>query len=247
MIIILMVVISNLFQILSLGSILGFGFGSDSVTTSSYDREKANVNSSFNSDCIIDEIGWFDNVRTAGKELRYFYEETGVQPYIVFEAYDATLTSDADKEAYAEQYYEENIDDEGTFLWMYFAEENIDDVGYMYCVCGYEITSVMDNEAQDIFWDYVDTYWYSDLSTDDMAEKIFSKTADRIMTKTTNGFDSIITIVIVGGVVVVAFIGLKALKAKHKRDKEKAEEDERILNTPLNTDVSDSTLDKYKE
>ena len=40
---------------------------------------------------------------------------------------------------------------------------------------------------------------------------------------------------IVGGLVVVAamVIGLKALKAKHKRDAEKAAETERILNTPI--------------
>lgn len=42
----------------------------------------------------------------------------------------------------------------------------------------------------------------------------------------------------------------KALKAKHKRDKEKAEETERILSTPMqdlsNTAELDDIINKYK-
>lgn len=51
----------------------------------------------------------------------------------------------------------------------------------MYYVCGYDIESVMDEEACEIFWDYVDEYWYTDLSTDDMIAEIFNSLADSIM------------------------------------------------------------------
>lgn len=153
-----------------------------STSQSSITREKADTGVSFSSDCILDELGWVEDVTATGESLKDFYNATGVQPYVYFKAYDASLTSDSEKEEYAFDWYEDNIDNEGTFLFLYFAEEDTDnDVGYMVYVNGYDIDSVMDEEAVDIFWDYVDEYWYSDLSTDDMLTEIFNSTADAIM------------------------------------------------------------------
>ncbi len=155
---------------------------SSNTSTSTTAREKVKTGVSFSSDCVKDELGWVNSVSSTGKSLKSFYNATGVQPYVYLKAYDPTLTSDSEKEEYAENWYDENIDNEGTFLYIYFAEENSDeDIGYMYCVDGYEITSVMDEEAIDIFWDYVNEYWYSDLSTDDMLTQIFDSTAEAIM------------------------------------------------------------------
>lgn len=152
------------------------------TSQSTITREKADTGVSFNSDCVLDELGWVEDVAATGESLEDFYDATGVQPYVYFRAYDASLTSDSEKEEYAFDWYEDNIDNEGTFLFLYFAEEDTDnDVGYMVYVNGYDIDSVMDEEAVDIFWDYVDEYWYSDLSTDDMLTEIFNSTADAIM------------------------------------------------------------------
>lgn len=158
--------------------------GSDTSDTNStaVNREKIDTDISFSSDCIIDELGWVEDPEATGESLEAFYDATGIQPYVYFKAYDASLTTDAAKEEYAFDWYEENIDNESTFLYMYFAEEDTyNDVGYMVYVNGYDIDSVMDEEAIDIFWDYVDEYWYSDLSTDDMLTEIFTSTADAIM------------------------------------------------------------------
>ncbi|MCD8346833.1 MAG: hypothetical protein LUD16_02560 [Lachnospiraceae bacterium] len=158
------------------------GNSASSVTRSSNSREKIDTDLIFDSNCIVDELGWFDDADAAGKTLEDFFDATGVQPYIYFKDYDASLTTNSEKEEYAKQWYEDNIDNEGTFLFIYFAEEDTDnDVGYMYYVCGYDIESVMDEEACDIFWDYVDKYWYTDLSTDDMITEIFNSLADAIM------------------------------------------------------------------
>ena len=188
----------------------------------------------------MDEIGWFDNIPKVERRIRYFYKETGIQPYIVLHRYDSSLTTDTEKEAYAKKYYADNIKNEGTFLFMYFAEQDTDnDVGYMCYVNGKQVTSVMDSEAIDIFWAYVDNNWYSDMSTDNMFVTIFDKTADRIMTKTTTGADVgkkvvtlIIVIVAIGGVLVV-------MKVRRKHEHERAEETERILNTPLRSSEDD--------
>lgn len=155
---------------------------SDSIPVSTAYREKLESSISYENDCIVDELGWFDNIPATSNKLKYFYDKTGIQPFIVLKDYDASLSSDIDKNVYAEKWYEENIDNESTFLYMYFAEENTDeDVGYMVYVNGLEVWSIMDAEAVDIFWAYIDRFWYSDMSTDDLFVSVFSKTADRIM------------------------------------------------------------------
>ena len=223
------------------------GISSSSVTKSTMNREKLNTGVPFQNDCIIDEIGWFDNEAKTETKLQNFYDKTGVQPYIVLKDYDANLDTDAEKDEYALGYYEDNIDNEGTFLYMYFAEEDADgDVGYMCYVNGTSISSMMDSEAISIFWDYVDTYWYSDLSTDDMFVKIFDSTADRILQQTTTGKDVAKVFGIAGCILLTGGIVIVLVRMKHTRDKEKAAETERILKTPLSSsETTDDLADKY--
>lgn len=153
-----------------------------SAPASTRNREKLSTGVSFDSNCIIDELNWFDSVSKTGARLKTFYDKTGVQPYIVLLQYHPELTTDSQKEEYAQDYYENNIDNESTFLYMYFAEEDQDnDVGYMCYVNGIQVDSVMDAEAVDIFWEYLDRNWYSDMSTDELFEKAFTKTAETIM------------------------------------------------------------------
>ncbi len=145
-------------------------------------REKLATDYNYINDCIIDELGWFDDISKTEKQLKNFWEKTGVQPYIILRDYDASLTSDSEKEQWAIDYYDNNFDAENIFLFVYFAEEDTDnDVGYMAYANGYETTSVMDSEAVEIFWNNIDKYWYTDWSTDDVFIQTFNNTADRIM------------------------------------------------------------------
>lgn len=221
---------------------------SSSDMASSYNREKLDSNIAYSTNCIVDELGWFDSTNKTAKNLKYFYKKTGVQPYIVLHEYDSNLVSNKDKENWAYAYYDNNIDNECTFLYVYFAEKNDNDVGYMYCVNGKQIGSVMDSEAQDIFWGYIDKYWYGNGSTDDVFINAFKETADTIMTKSKTKADVIIMLLVVFGIIAVCITLFMVLKSKFKRDKEKAEETERILNTPLDelADDSDEILNKYQ-
>lgn len=220
-----------------------------SVPKSTQNRERLESGVGYDNNCIVDNIGWFDNVTKTEKSIKKFYDKTGVQPYIVLNAYDSTLLTDTAKEEYAKKWYDEHIKNESTFLYMYFAEPDTDnDVGYMAYVNGKQVSSVMDSEAIEIFWAYVDKYWYSDMSTDDMFTTIFTKTADRIMTKSTTAADVGNNAVKVIGVI-VAFAGIivvMVIRRKHKA--EEAKETEKILNTPLNGDSeADDLLKKYKK
>lgn len=220
-----------------------------SVPKSTQNRERLESGVGYDNNCIVDNIGWFDNVNKTEKSIKKFYDKTGVQPYIVLNAYDSTLLTDTAKEEYAKKWYDEHIKNESTFLYMYFAEPDTDnDVGYMAYVNGKQVSSVMDSEAIEIFWAYVDKYWYSDMSTDDMFTTIFTKTADRIMTKSTTAADVGNNAVKVIGVIVVfaGIIVVMVLRRKHKA--EEAKETEKILNTPLNGDSeADDLLKKYKK
>lgn len=220
-----------------------------SVPKSTQNRERLESGIGYDNNCIIDNIGWFDNVTKTEKSIKKFYDKTGVQPYIVLNAYDSTLLTDTAKEEYAKKWHDEHIKNESTFLYMYFAEPNTDnDVGYMAYVNGKQVSSVMDSEAIEIFWAYVDKYWYSDMSTDDMFTTIFTKTADRIMTKSTTAADVGNNAVKVIGVIVVfaGIIIVMVVRRKHKA--EEAKETEKILNTPLDGDSeADDLLKKYKK
>lgn len=220
-----------------------------SVPKSTQNRERLESGVGYDNNCIVDNIGWFDNVTKTEKSIKKFYDKTGVQPYIVLNTYDGTLLTDTAKEEYAKKWYDEHIKNESTFLYMYFAEPDTDnDVGYMAYVNGKQVSSVMDSEAIEIFWAYVDKYWYSDMSTDDMFTTIFTKTADRIMTKSTTAADVGNNAVKVIGVIVVfaGIIVVMVIRRKHKA--EEAKETEKILNTPLNGDSeADDLLKKYKK
>lgn len=220
-----------------------------SVPKSTQNRERLESGVGYDNNCIVDNIGWFDNVTKTEKSIKKFYDKTGVQPYIVLNAYDSTLLTDTAKEEYAKKWYDEHIKNESTFLYMYFAEPDTDnDVGYMAYVNGKQVPSVMDSEAIEIFWAYVDKYWYSDMSTDDMFTTIFTKTADRIMTKSTTAADVGNNAVKVIGVIVVfaGIIVVMVVRRKHKA--EEAKETEKILNTPLSGDSeADDLLKKYKK
>lgn len=209
-------------------------------------REKLDTGNAYINDCVIDELGWFDSVSKTASKLKEFWEETGVQPYIILKAYDAGLDSDSAKEQWAIDYYDENFDTENIFLFVYFAEEDTDnDVGYMAYANGYQTSAVMDSEAIEIFWNYIDKYWYTNLSTDDVFINAFNDTANTIMHVSTTGKDIVKWALIVVAIVAAGIIIISLVNKKHKRAREKAEEDQRILNTPINDIAKDDLENKY--
>lgn len=216
------------------------------IPKSTVNREKLNIGG-FSTECIVDNDGWFDNVSRTSSKLKGFFKETGVQPYIVINAYNSELTTDADKEAYAKQYYDSNYGVDNGFMYMYFPESNPDDVGYMYCVVGAGAGTVMDKEAQDIFWSYIDYYWYEDMSTDTMFLHVFDDTAERIMDKTKTMADVIIILVVAVILISGAIFTIKLYKARSERQHQNALDTERILNADLGgNSYADDLADKYK-
>ena len=216
----------------------------DSDVTSTINREKIENPIPYDNNCIKDELGYVENTSKLSKNLKNFYNKTGIQPYIYLKSYDETLTSDSQKDNYAQNWYEQNIDNEDTFLFVYYEDQDPNEIGYMAYVNGKQVTSVMDSEAVNIFWNYIDRYWTDDsLSTVEVFTKTFNSTAYTIMEKSTTSNDIIKIICIIVGIIIVIGGIIYILRMKFKRDKEKAKETVEILKTPL--DKSDELRDKY--
>lgn len=216
----------------------------DSDVTSTINREKIENPIPYDNNCIKDELGYVENTSKLSKNLKNFYNKTGIQPYIYLKGYDETLTSDSQKDNYAQNWYEQNIDNEDTFLFVYYEDQDPNEIGYMAYVNGKQVTSVMDSEAVNIFWNYIDRYWTDDsLSTVEVFTKTFNSTANTIMEKSTTSNDIIKIICIIVGIIIVIGGIIYILRMKFKRDKEKAKETVEILKTPL--DKSDELRDKY--
>lgn len=216
----------------------------DSDVTSTINREKIENPIPYDNNCIKDELGYVENTSKLSKNLKNFYNKTGIQPYIYLKSYDETLTSDSQKDNYAQNWYEQNIDNEDTFLFVYYEDQDPNEIGYMAYVNGKQVTSVMDSEAVNIFWNYIDRYWTDDsLSTVEVFTKTFNSTANTIMEKSTTSNDIIKIICIIIGIIIVIGGIIYILRMKFKRDKEKAKETVEILKTPL--DKSDELRDKY--
>lgn len=209
------------------------GGSSGSISPSTVNREKY-TGVAYSEDCIHDELGYINDARRTAEGLQKFYNSTGVQPYVALFEYNSDLVTDSDKTGYAEKFYDDNIGNEGTFMYCYFAESDPNAVGYMVCVNGTEIGTVMDTEAVHIFQEYVRQYWYSDMEMDELMVTSFAKTGERIMTKTTTGMDVMKIVAIIGVVIVGAGVVIAVMKIRRKHESERNEETARILNADIN-------------
>ena len=233
--------------VIILFSVLRSSSNNSSIPVSTRNRDKLTMTSVFEYDCIIDELGWVNNYSIAKAGMSIFYRNTGVQPFMYFVKYMPSVTTNAEREQWAQRWYDREINNEYTMAVFYFAESDPDEVGLTTIVQGKAVDSVMDSEAREIFYGNLDKFWYdSNLSMELVISSTFQKTGESIMKKSATAADVnrarfIWLAVIAGGVIVVVVM---VLRRKHQ--KEQNEETERILNTPLDmSSPTDELADKY--
>lgn len=207
---------------------------SGNMTKSTLEREALKPYAAFSRDGIDDDAGWIHDRNTLIRGMESFYKETGVQPALaIYERIDGErYLSDSRIEDFMNVEYDELIGHERGLLLLFC--EYADSDWYAYYMVGEDAQTVMDSEACSILMDYVHSLYTNDnYSDEEFFGAVFEKTGDRIMTVTPT-VASKMPIIVTGAVVIVlAVTGVKALKQKHKRDAEKAEETERILNSPI--------------
>ncbi len=230
------------FAIVILLTLLGFVFNASScssvsVDASTVEREALPASAVEETNYYTDEGGWITSSSTLESGMRYFYEKTGVQPYLYILP-NGTTTSTDELAEQAEELYSELFSDEGHFI-IVFCDDNNESYNVGYWI-GSTAESVLDNEAITIFAQYLARNYEDDsISDEEVFSNTYVDTADRIMNVTTS------PLVIVGICVAVVAVVVGVVFIVRYRTKAKAEEQRRhqeILNTPLEK-FGDKTLE----
>ena len=189
---------------------------------------------------LDDRADWIDDEPKVTKALRYFYDKTGSQPYLVVatDIDGKTDFTDAEGEAWANAIYDEHFSDDGHTV-VAFVEYEESEYAY-YIVAGRAAQSVIDDEARGIIADEIN-YWYTDPSLDDSAyfAKVFTEAADTIMfdyeqtTKTANSRRRTIVLALAAAGV-AAVIGIVVVRAS-RRKREEYEAARQLAETPIGT------------
>lgn len=216
------------------------------ITISTVERVPLPKGSVNETEYYTDDLGWINNETRLEKGLKYFYNETGVQPYLYLtdNIKGNFYPSDGELESFANDLYGELFTDEAHLLLVFYEYEG----RYMdWYVTGTQAKQVIDREAADILLDYIDRYYYeSNLTDEEFFSKSFSDAADRIMTVTRSPWITVFIVIGVAFLVLILFVWWR--KAKKQKNLE-AKQMEDILNTPLdrfgNTEAED-LANKYK-
>lgn len=209
------------------------GGGPDSgVTASTVQREALPAGAVNETAYYTDELGWIGNRTKLEAGMKNFYKETGVQPYLyitdsVNGNHDPTA---AELEAFANEQYDALFTDEAHLLLVFF--EYTPSEYHTWCITGTQAKTVVDTEAVNILLDYVDRYYYSDLSDEEMFSKSFDEAGERIMSVTRSPWIAVWIVLGVLAIVVVAFLWWRSRKKQRNLEDEQTR---KILETPLET------------
>ena len=207
--------------------ILTPALGGSGIQRSTYAREKLPASAVTETAYYTDEAGWFSNRAQLESGMRSFYRETGVQPYLYLLPNGAE-TSVPRLTELAETLYPQLFTDEGHFLLVFCDDGN---GGYH---CGYTVGSqaktVMDGEAIAILADYLDRYYNSDVSDEELFSQAFEKAGTRMMTVTKSPLPVVAVCLAVIVVALLVFLSLKKHREQQERERKRTEE---ILKTPL--------------
>lgn len=227
-------------------TIVAGSFDSGDITKSTIERtplDKSLVNETA---YFKDDLDWINSSSTLERGMKEFYNKTGVQPFLyITDNISGNYTpSNEEFDNFAHKFYDDHFTDEAHIL-VIFKEYNSQ--YKMWYVAGSAAKSVMDSEAVEILFDYIEKQYFSDLTDEEMFSKAFSLAADRIMYKKVSPWPYIISFIIIVIVVVVVFNFYKSNKAKKEKE---AKEMEEMLKKPLETfgeSELDDLEDKYKE
>lgn len=114
--------------------------------------------------------------------LNYFYEWTGVQPYLITaDRIDGDTQPEWDMvDSYlTDRYIDLFGEDEGHYIFLYFAHP---DASYTFWyIPGLDAMEVMDDNASEILMDYMDMFYYESTTYAEMFQMAFIRTAETIM------------------------------------------------------------------
>ncbi len=247
-ILLFMFIMFSLFS--SVGNFMGGGggTGSTNITPSTEEREPLPSGAVTETEYYTDELNWIGNHTQMVDGLRYFYNETGVQPHvhITDNINGSANPSTDDIETYANDLYDTLFEDEAHLLLVFFEPSPNN---YMtYYVTGSQARSVIDAEAGDILLDYLDrNYANTGFTDEEYFSQSFREAADRIMEVTTSPW---IPVLIIFGVLAGLYLLFKWWSKKQANKEREAKRTEEMLNRPIETfgsSKADDLAKKYED
>lgn len=223
-----------------------------SAAQDSKTREKLGPEACISTDQVMDDqLGWITDTKTVEDGMDYFYDKTGVQPYLLIcgemDGKTGDITDD-EAESYLESLYNSLYEDEGHMIFVFMEYADSQYVTFLYT--GRSADSVMDADARGIFLDNADQYYTdSSLSDEEYFAKIFKASADTVMADVAGNARSALVYVIISIVIlIILVIGLIYFKTAEQKRKE-AEEMRKILETPVgstgNSPEEEDLINKY--
>lgn len=204
-------------------------------------------------DGIVTETGYYtDNLNWLGKNnsrvlkgLRYFYRQTGVQPYVYLTnnlGLGSAVPSRESLAAFAETLYDTLFQDEGHLLLVIYVNAKISEEPIVSCVTGVSASAVADQEAEQILEAYLsaamnDADRYPSGAQDQMLSDVFRHTAENIMSVSdrTGWIAALSVILILFALIILVDFGRAWSRQKKERlklEKELAKEEEAAADRP---------------
>ena len=221
--------------------------GTGSVTTSTIRREALPAGAADSSaPMLVDSLGMIRNETELNRGLYNFWRRTGVRPllYITDSLDGEAQPSNTQMQQFAEARYRDAIGDNQAHMLFLFLENAYGEYA-MWITTGSQARSVMDSEAQDILFDFVERYYFTDLEISLVFSRAFDGASERIMNVTTSPW---IPVLIVVGVLAILLILFMWWKKRAMQKNLEAAQTERILSQSLETfDDEASRLAKQYE
>ena len=156
---------------------------SQTTSQSMRTREKLAADACIESDqWLDDQAGWLDDRDTVVDALRSFYEQTGVQPYLIIaDSIDGNKDyAMGEVETYLNERYDELFDDEGHLILLFCEPYENDYEAFL--LVGEDAQQVVDTDGESIFYDAIDR-WYTDksLTDDEYFARVFVASANALM------------------------------------------------------------------
>ncbi len=241
-------IIAILIVVVLLSVFADFGDTSGGVAASTIQREALPAGSVVETGWYTDELGWIRNGTELTAGMQNFYQKTGVQPYLYLtDTVDGSHNpTDAQVEQFAYAAYDRLFTDEAHLLVIFF-EYDSNSAYRRWCLAGDLAKTVIDNEARDILFNYIDRYYYGNMTDEQMFSNAFNDAGERIMSVTTSPWIPALIVIGALAIIIVVFIFWRS----HKKQKNlEAEQTQRILETPLETfgdSEADERAKKYED
>ena len=239
---IVILVIALIAEIFLISSVFGSFFGAGSTPRERLSADLVHTSQSW----YEDRLGWIYDEDELLSGMEDFYEETGVQPYLLIcdnmDGYGYELPDELAEE-YLAELYGSLFSDEGHMIYAFM--EYMPSYYMTFIYTGSDADRVMDAAAREEMFEITDRLYYDeDLTDEEFFSEIFSETADEIM-KDGRGAGRYVILLLSIAIPIAMIWEFLRRKKKYETEERKRRVKE-ILETPLEPSQDEKELrEKY--